>query len=145
MRQLFAIILTVSLLMIGGCAGVGAIDDDTDSIKKAGITKAHVEPVIGDADDEHMGTKYDVIMGKEYGSFTLTVGFNESGHPTELNINAEEVGAFEGQAIAAQAFETVQAHLKELGVALGPEALKTLRDVLYNKFVPPAPEPESAE
>lgn len=138
MKKILAVFALISFLSIlSGCAGIGAIDDDTDSLKKAGVSKVDTEKVILEEGETIGGTEYHVTLGKEYGSFNVDIEFDEQGVPKHVKIAAQDVDAFVGQQAAAKAFTDVQNDLKELGVSLGDNATSALKESIYKLFVPP--------
>ena len=130
------IFATLSLcLVLAGCAGF-AIDDDFHSIKEAGITTFHSEPVIVGDDDKYIGTEYTLLAGKEYETLAITLDWSEGDNPRPIvTVTAMGVGAFAGQMAAAQTVVAVQEALTELGVELG-ENLPAVTEAIIRTLVP---------
>ena len=118
-------------LALSGCAGDQV--SKVDAVAAAGVTK-YEDKIVPMAEGQAYGTEHSIIFGKEYETFSVVLGFDDTGEVKQLEVTAAGVRAFEGQQAAAMALVAVQEELARQNIALSQEASRALGNALRAAF-----------
>jgi len=127
--------LALSLIALSGCAGQAL--KGVPSVTDAGTTSIHTTPVFGKPGESVIGIKYDIVLGKEYEAFDLSLTWSDEGRPI-VTVRAVGVKAFEGQRSAQAITLAIQQTLSAAGVEVTESIMQGIGDAVKASIFPPS-------